>query len=1019
MKRTYQICIRGYKTVLFTLLILFSGTVLLNASNLQEAANNENGITGRVLTSEGIPVPNVNISVKGTAYATKSDENGLFTLEADAAQPVLVFQKDEYHGREIDAGSGDDEINVVLEPIDYVNLIWGKQQAENVSASVSRISGDELINLPGYNRNNVLGGRLTGLTVQQSNGTPGLENSSLYVRGLKSLSNNTALVIVDGYVRPNADYLGAHDIESVTVHKDAAATAIYGMRGGAGVVEITTKRGKDEPLSVNFDSHYGFQEATRTPNYLGSHDYAYLYNEASRNDGGTNLYSSSDLASYADGTDIYGHPNVNWRDEFLRDYTSTQRYNLSARGGSEIIRYFASFGYANNNGIYDVDNDANLYSTNQDFDSYNLRTNVDMQVHPRVMVKMDIGIQQQEFNYPGPSGSMSNIMTSLYQLPPNAHPVFNEDGSLAGTTQYTQNPYGLINNSGYTSATTRSTDASFNLIHDWSALTEGLSARGSVGFDGYFTHNIERNKEFYVYEGSLGEDNIRGDNNQPNQRNASNFSGNQRVIDVKAGFDYERTFGSSALDGTAFFNQNTFSTDGNQLAHVYQGVMGRMNYAYNNRYLAGFSFAYQGSEQTGDNNRYIFYPAVSLGWIISEESFLNESNSINFLKIRGSHGLTGDDRGIGYFQKFSFFERGGSYLFGTNLSSQGGYREGILGTPNIRPETTRKSNLGVDATLFGDRISFSGDVFFEKTTDIITELNQIPSLLGTRIPTTGNAGIVENRGFELSLGYGNNGNDFKYSLTGNFSYAKNKVIDMQEQDYPYDYNYRTGQPLGSIYGLESIGFFYDDAEVNNSPDQSAFGSYGPGDLKYRDLNDDGTIDIDDFSKIGKSWMPEIVYGVNLNLEFKGVDFSALLEGIGNADRMLGNYAYYDFYPNTNGNLMEHHLDRWAYDPTNDIDTRDTAKYPRLSLEGDNTNSKQPNSTFWLRDASYLRVKSIELGYSLPGSATSLISLSGLRVFATVYNAFTFDKIDVVDPEVGNGAVYPIQRMMNFGINAQF
>lgn len=1029
MKRTYRFHTIWHKIVLVAWLFLFTNTLYAGANNTWEPGSSENVIkeqaenlfSGKIYSPDGNSVSDVNVSVKGTDIATRSDDEGRFSLRPEVEDPVLVFEKELYESKEIDVAEtaqfGPDNADITLKPEEDVYLLWDSKQKEQVTSSVSTVSGDYLKNISGTNRNNVLGGRVSGLTVMQNNGLPGVENSSLYVRGLNSLSSNSALMVVDGYVRPNASYINPNNIESVSVLKDAGATAMYGMRGGAGVVQITTKRGWNQPLEINFDSQYGFEEPMRLPKYLGSHDYAYLYNEASRNDGGSNVYSSDELDAFASGDDPYNYPNVNWQDEFLRSYTSTQKYNLSARGGSDIIRYFASLGYTGNDGIYHVDDDANAYNTNRTFDIYDLRTNVDLQITDKVSVRLDVGLQQREFNYPGnSSGSDYRILSSLYETPPLAHPVFNEDGSLSGTTQYDANPYGLLNNSGYSQATTRATDAVFSMKHD-DAFVEGLSAYATLGFDSYFTHDIRRHKGFYVYEGSESTENERGDNSPATQVNQSNFSDNQRVLDLQIGVDFNRSFGRNDFDGKLFINENTHSVDGSRLNHVYRGLIGRLNYVHNDRYLADVTFAYQGSEQTGNNNRYILYPALSLGWILSEEDFLSESNTINFLKIRASHGLTGNDRDIGYFQKFSFFTREGGYIFGTGLSSRGGYREGVLGTPNIRPEQTRKSNLGVDAGLFGNRVSFSGDVFFEKTTDIITALEDVPALIGARVETTGNAGIVENKGFEVSLGYSNHEKAFGYSINGNFTYARNEIIDMQEREYPYSHNVRTGQPVGSFYGLEAIGFFYDDDDVVNSPDQSIFGPYGPGDIKYRDITGDGVVDEDDISKIGNSWMPEMVYGIDIGLSYKGIDFKTLIQGVGNVDRYLNNYAYYDFYPESEGNLMEHHLDRWAYYPDQGIDTRDEAQYPRLSLSGFDTNSKQ-NSSFWLSDASYIRIKTIELGYRLPDRIISPLHLQQIRLYTTVYNAFTFDKVDVVDPEMGNGVAYPIQRMMNFGINVK-
>jgi len=448
--------------------------------------------------------------------------------------------------------------------------------------------------------------------------------------------------------------------------------------------------------------------------------------------------------------------------------------------------------------------------------------------------------------------------------------------------------------------------------------------------------------------------------------------------------------------------------------------MGRANYVYDNRYLAQFSFGYQASEQISDDHRYVFFPAVSAGWILSEESFIREKVPfIKFLKIRASHGLTGNDSNIGYFQKLSFFEKSGSYLIGDNLSSFGGYREGELGNSDITSEKDRKTNIGLDGKFFNNHFNFSADVFYEKTTGIIVDLNTISRILGTSNIPSGNAGIVENKGFEIQLGYNNNYGNFRYAASGNFSFARNTIIDMQEQDYPYPFNYRTGNPIGSQFGLKSLGFFYDDAEISSSPVQT-YGIVRPGDIKYSDLTGDNKIDINDISCIGKSWLPEIVYGIIFDLANKGFDFTALFEGVSNVDKKLSGSVYWEFFPNGLGKVMEHHQDRWAYYPGLEIDTRTTASYPRLSLEGDNTNNKAPNSDFWLKDASYLRFKSAELGYTFKNGVIKYLHLSNLRIYTSGYNLFTFDKIKVIDPEsTGDGITYPIQRIVNVGISVQF
>lgn len=1028
MRQLLSKCLKRKMITLVTRVLLLFATVSIPAftvlgSNYMPGNQQGNAVTGKITDSEGKPIYGVTVSAKKHHFAGLSDKNGQFSLSGDLTDAMLIFTKTGYETIELPSKSAE-PLLAVMPLVSKVNVLWGSQKSELVTDAVSYISGEKLQNLPGVNRVNTLTGRLTGLTVQQNNGEPGLESSSLYIRGLRTLggARQTPYVLVDGYWRNDANYVNPYDIESVTVLKDAASTAMYGLRGSNGVVLITTKRGVDDDLKVSLDAKYGVQAPTRIPKYLDSYNYASLYNEALRNGGGSDKYDAAALDAYRTGSDPYNFPNVDWGKEFLKDYSTQQDYNLSIRGGNKSLRYYASAGHVGNKGLYNVDKSTNSYNTNADFEVFRLRSNIDVQVSKDIFVAMEIGARQEKRNYPGlRSDNASRIFTVLYQLPPNIFPVFNPDSSLAGNAQYTNNPYGLLNNSGYSIYNVRNTDAAFKVKYDMNDLIKGLSARGAVSFDSYFEQTINRNKGFVVYEGSLL--NERGVKDPATQQNGNSIGNNQRIFDIQFGFDYDRTFGKHSLSGTLFGDQTSYTGDGSVMPHYYQGVMGRANYSFNNRYLLQVSFGYQGSEQISDDQRYVLFPAVSAGWILWDDSFGDntspENSGVNFLKVRGSHGLTGNDSNIGYFQKLSFFEKAGSYLTGDNLTNIGGYREGVLGVPSITSEITEKSDLGLDATFFNNHFNVSADVFFEKTTGIILDMNTIPRMLGTANIPTGNVGIVENKGYELHVAYNNHIGDLRYGASGNFSFAKNKIIDMQEQDFPYSFNYRTGYPIGSQFGLQSDGFFRDEADIAASPVHT-YGIVRPGDLKYKDLTNDNKIDIDDISYIGQSWMPEMVYGVTIDFAYKGFDFSALIEGIGNVDKKLSGSVYWEFDPDGLGKVMEHHQNRWSYYPDLGIDTRSTATYPRLSLDGDNTNNKNPNSDFWLKDASYVRLKALELGYSLPAGALKFMHLSKLRIFASGYNLFTFDKIEVIDPEsTGNGIAYPLQRIANVGISVQF
>ena len=892
-------------------------------------------------------------------------------------------------------------------------------EGDMVTSSVSQIGGWEIEDYAGYNRMNILNGRLTGLTNIQTDGELGLEASALYVRGLRSLSSSSreALVLVDGYVRKDAVHIPASDIESITVLKDAAATAIYGLRGANGIIMINTKHGRIQPLTVSFSSGVSFQSAVRTPRYLGAYDYARLYNEASVNDGGTAVYGPSDLEAFAAGDDPYSYPDVDWLGSFLKNWSLNHKYNVNVRGGTDRIRYFASIGYQGNTGVYNVDKNANTYNTNNTYDQYSFRGNVDLNVTKRLLLSLDIASVISQWNYPGArSGSTSRILNSMVQTPPVAHPIFNEDGSVSGNTQYQNNTYALLNKSGYSVWKTRSNYATLKLSHDLDFITKGLKVYGSVSYDGYFEQTLKRNVGYLVYDGN-GDVPV-GTKDPATQNNSNSFENNYLAIDVQAGLDYARNIGKHGLMAKAFFNWNQESGNGAIMPHQYVGVMGYIHYDYAKKYLVDLTASYQGSEQIGGNG-FNFFPSVGLGWVISKEGFMEDADWINFLKLRASYGVAGNDTNISYFQKISFFSTAGGYGHGNSLSTQTGYRESQVATPDIMAERSHKTNVGLDMRFLDHRLSLTADAFYEMNDNIIITDTSVPDILGLRGSVKNNLGIVENGGFELSGSWADKIGDFGYGVYGNFSFARNKIIEKGENDAVYRFNKTTGYPINSSFGLMSDGLFYDQAAIDNHAVQS-YGPYQPGDIRYKDLNKDGVVNEDDRTYLGYGAVPEIVYGFGLSLSYKGFDLSVDFQGIGHSQKKMSGNVFWEFRPNGTGNVMEHHLDRWVYDPSSGLDNRETATYPRLSLAGNDTNNRAPASDFWLRNADYFRIKAAELGYTIPSRWSKAMHIKGLRIFATGTNLLTWDEIGVVDPESStSGFVFPIQRTVTIGLNLQF
>lgn len=919
---------------------------------------------------------------------------------------------------------------------DTVNVLFGVQKKELVTSSVATLQGDFVKNVPNFNRRNALTGLLPGLTVMQSNGEPGDEGGSLFIRGQRTLNgNNTPWVLVDGIQR-GIDMLEPDEIESVTVLKDAAALAIYGLRGSNGVILITTKRGSNgQKLRINLDARVGLQAPVKLPKYLGSYDYATLYNEALINDGKTPFYSKETLDAYRSGTDPYKYPDNNYLDQYLKDFSVQQKYNLSATGGNSVARYYFLVGYSNNSGIYNVDKDANTYKTNADMKQYSIRSNVDVKVNKDFDLRLDLAGRIQNRTYPGlRANSVSDIFGALCQLPPNAFPeryigeysIENSDqkvtNPLAGTTQYTNNPYGLLNNSGYSAYSAMVFNSTIAGTYRLGFLTEGLSVSASLSLDGNYNKNINRSKTFEVYELiDAGNSVVRQIGTPGKMGSVWTPIASQNRTDFQFGFNYGRSFGKNYVDGMIRYNYNKYQTNGTNLPNVNLGILGRALYAFDNRYIAEFSFAYTGTEQFPKDNRYGFFPAVSLGWNIANETFVKENISwMDVLKIRGSYGLTGSDKGIPYFDYIENYGQRASISLGTGgaAAANDAWYRAMIANPDITWEKCKKGNIGLDAGLFGNSLNFTADIFKEQSYDMLVTSGSTPEIFGNIIPML-NKGIVDNKGFELSVGYNNVAGGLAYFASFNIAATKSRIKYMDEQYWRDEYRYATGYSVGTQMGLIAERLFQSPDDINNSPTQAYYGTIRPGDIKYVDRNNDNKIDADDIGRVGNGEMPKISYGLTFGVNYKGFDITALLQGTQQSEAFVTGFLAWEF-PN-NGNVLENHLGRWANytDPYSGevVNTRATATYPRLTLsEGANNHQ---NSTYWLKDLSYLRLKTLEIGYSFDKMLKNTF-ISKARIYLSGYNLFTISSLDEADPEMAtSGFAYPIQRVVNIGINMNF
>ena len=599
-------------------------------------------VSGVVSSANDQTVPGVKVQAKSSGLTTYTNQDGKFSLRAAAGDTLILSYQSEALRTAVSGNGSPLQIRLTQEyssdvQVDVINAFHSSQKKSQVTGAFSQINGSTVENNPVINNRNRMQGLLPGLFVMQNNGEPGDEWAELWMRGKRTFRSNAPVVLVDGFER-NMDMLDPNEIATITVMKDAAATAQYGLRGGNGIVQVTTKRGQSGRMNIGFNVRAGVKSPTTKPKLLNSFNYATLYNEALVNDGAAPKYTTAEIEKYnkaASGIydnplDRYLYPNVNWYDDYMEPYTWQQRYSFNVSGGNQIAKYFVSAGYTTNSGLYNVDQTINSYNTNTNSKLITLRSNLDVAVNKRFSLLLDVSGRQEIRNYPGAIADASlRVFRSLYKTPPNAFPVLTPDGQLAGTKDFVSNPYGLLNYQGYSQYYVRSMVATFRATHELDFITKGLKASGIVSFDSYYDMNINRSKSFKIYDlrqpdGSvqyLANNKIRyvetGSNTQISS--SADYPSTRRILNTEFSLYYDRQFGAHAVSAIASYAYRKISSEDNtDIPRTYLGTNGKVSYAYNNRYLAEFNFAYQGSEQFLPEKKFGFFPAVSAGWVLSE-----------------------------------------------------------------------------------------------------------------------------------------------------------------------------------------------------------------------------------------------------------------------------------------------------------------------------------------------------------------------------------------------------------------
>lgn len=904
-----------------------------------------------------------------------------------------------------------------------VNLGYGvTQPASETTAAAGVATAKDLSKYFAINPANALFGQIPGLTVQQNGGDWWNQSANMLVRGQSNLDNTSApLILVDGFER-NIATITVAEIESVTVLKDAAATAIYGQRGANGVILVTTKRGMDEGMKVDFSYEYSTNKAFRMPKMLDAYGYANAMNEALALDGQDYLYSKEQLDAYKNGTYPEYYPNVNWMEEVLNNTGFVHDLNSTFQGGKGRTRYFVALNYMDGNGLLKQDRNSNSYSTQLNYKRANLRTNLDIELTKSTLMRINLAGRISGTNRPGKATS-AKLFDRLYGTPANAFPIQYTNGVYGGSSTYPYNPVADVNETGYSISHERTFYGDITIEQDLSAITEGLSISAAVSFDNNVSYWDSKTKDYaYVYK-TAKIDEVNGElydftSTSGGENTALGFTtsvgGQNRHSNGIVKLNYDKNWGKHQLNALALFHADSETTYGQNNTFHRVNYAGQFNYAYNKKYLAGVTMSYSGNNILSPENRFQLYPAVSMGWVISEENFLSNAGAINYLKLRASAGLVGLEQNEQHLHR-QRFGSGGKYWYGDNNNQMGGLQESRRANPNVLPEKSTQVNVGLDARFFGG-LSLNADVFYEERSQIlISEANSTSNVIGVGA-TMVSDGIVENKGFEVGALWQDNFGDFSYSIGAQYSMAKNKIIEQNEVFREWDYLKRTGHSVGQQFGLMDAGFWGENDGLNGSDNISPDGVeytftqvLKPGDVRYVDQNGDNKIDEFDMIAIGNTWLPEINYALTLGAEYKGVGFNAILQGAGNVSVNLNTPGI--FWPlYNNNNISEFSNDRWT--PA----TASTATLPRLTPEKNDNNYR--TSTIWQRDASYLKLRTLEVYYHLPEELVQKVKLKRAKVFFRGMNLFSVDNIEIMDPEE-IGAVYPTLTSYNVGLSVGF
>ncbi len=995
-------------------------------------------IKGKVFDQEGKSLPGVAVRLKNGTQATSTDINGNYTIIVPSGNGVLTYSFLGFELQEV-AINNRNVVNITLKEqvsiLDEVVVVaYGTQKKISVTGALSTVKGEDLAKSPVANLAQTLVGRTPGLLSQQTSGEPGSEAVSLRIRGASTLGNKDPLILVDGVERGFSS-INAEEVDNITILKDAATTAVYGIRGANGVILVTTKRGRKGTPKINVSTNYALQAPTRLPEFVNSYDYASLYNEALKNDNPTLadhelLFKPEDLQLYKDGTDPIFHPDINYFDYMMKKTAPQSKSNLTLNGGGENAKYFIALGYLDQGGLWKEFNKQFDYSNNTTYKRFNFRSSVDFNVTKSTIFGLSLG------GHSGKKHTSGNPFSTMMDSSPLTTPVLVGDKIILNDAITSRGSAVSAISNGYDDIFSNQFNLTGDLKQKLEIVTKGLSFRSKLAYDNDYATTISKNVtrirykpiktvidgvETTVYQ-PLNDQSVGGES-------ANSFGDRSKRLYFEGALEYSRDFGKHSFGGLLLYNQNkawweTKTADNQNIDYSevpigYLGGVARITYNYDYRYLLEASVGRNGSENFPKGKRFGTFPAISLGWNVTREplakKLLGDNSFLSLLKFRTSYGETGNDKTGG--RRFMYFPsaynlQNGVIHMGEDYTLLSGVAEGQLGNQDITWEKAIKQNFGAEIGLFNDRLNFKLDYFTDRRDNILYK-QKVIAHVAAALQDIYNIAKVSNKGYEIELGWDSKVGKLDYWINGNYTFARDKVlVNGVPLDRLNPHTSEVGISQSQTLGLIALGFFNTQAEADAWPLQ--FSSRGtPGDVKYLDFNGDGVINENDYSPIGNPTFPEINFGSSMGVRYKGFDFGVLIQGAANVSRILSGYIQKPNYQFA-GTLASVIEERWT--PENTAN----AMRPKLTATYSNQTNYQ-NSTIWVRDASYVRLKNVEAGYTFTNSFLKRTGISSARLYVSGQNLLTWDKLKIVDPEqqTSNSYKYPQLQIFNTGVSVKF